>query len=114
MPKEHQIHVLLAFAKRTGKRNELGLIVAPLGIVYDMSYTCDMCRAVRNLYKHNLSEHIECTQQPVSAAIYQPHRSAVFAVLFSLLHHKIAVHHQTSNRNKQEGNGPIDLRRQGL
>ena len=30
MPKEHQIHVLLAFAKRTGKRNELGLIVAPL------------------------------------------------------------------------------------
>ena len=73
----------------------------PLGIVYDMSYTCDMCRAVRNAYKHNLSEHIECTQQPVSAAIYQPHRSAVFAVLFSLLHHKIAVHHQTSNRNKK-------------
>ena len=29
MPKGHQIHVLLAFAKRTGKRNELGLIVAP-------------------------------------------------------------------------------------
>ena len=30
MPKEHQIQVLLAFSKRTGKRNELGLIVAPL------------------------------------------------------------------------------------
>ena len=29
MPKEHQIHVLLAFAKQTGKRNELGLLVAP-------------------------------------------------------------------------------------
>ena len=29
MPKEHQIHILLASAKRTGKRNELGLIVAP-------------------------------------------------------------------------------------
>ena len=33
MPIEHQIHVLLAFAKRTGKRNELGLIVAPLSSI---------------------------------------------------------------------------------
>ena len=29
MPKEHEIHVLLGFAKQTGKRNKLGLIVAP-------------------------------------------------------------------------------------
>ena len=90
MPKGHQIHVLLAFAKRTGKRNELGLIVAPLALTVFGKLNCSCTelrrssarpswgrrrsafrwRLRRGCFPTNSSESCKAVVEPVAEELY--------------------------------------------